>query len=272
VSLGHATREDTLPYLRRWYERWSAVEPRLAELDAGLDPEDRRADLALVDAALDAPPQDAHDALVRGLEEGRAAAAIADDLVAAAALRVLRFDVAHDADPDIAEAWLWATHRLTFAVAARTAVERWPDPRRLRFLLQSLAFTRSGRKMDGAAAPEPREAAGCAAAVVAFDPAAAVAAARRELDEAPNVLRSDLLRLSLQDRFVEPIHVAHALKTTVAAWESWDRMVGHPHRAAPVLAAVRHLASRRAERTVQTQARRAWAFVAHDVRLRKLTQ
>ena len=59
-----------------------------------------------------------------------------------------------------------------------------------------------------------------------------------------------------------------ALKTTVAALQ----LHGWTGDATGVLATVRMLATRRGERGVQAQARRAVRWVAEGVRIKKLTQ
>ena len=76
-------------------------------------------------------------------------------MVIAGAKRLLRFDVALDADPTVAENWLYATHRITFASAVRQALTQFDDPRRLRFLFHAVAFIHSGRKMDLATDARP---------------------------------------------------------------------------------------------------------------------
>src|SRR5262249_28127283 len=144
------------------------------------------------DAVLDGTVAAAVDTVASALARGVPAAPVARALVAAAAHRLLRFDERWDADPEVAESWLWATHRLTFASAVRNAVLRFPSAAGLRFVFQATAFIHSGREMDAPLAlrlpsgevdvPEP--AGGDAVAAVissvrARDSAAAVSAARR---------------------------------------------------------------------------------------------
>lgn len=256
VSLAFATREDTLPYMRAWFRRWEA------EREAPW-PEDAQPDLSpLTAAALDAAPKDALAALTAARDAGATAVAVAEALAVAAAHRLLRFDPAVAENPDVAEDWLWASHRLTFAVAVREAVATWGDRRRFDLLHQSLVFTRTGRGMDGPAPSVAPRAGDAIASIEAWDPEAAVAGAAAGYD------RHALVELSWQDRFEDPIQVAHALKTTLAAIQLHD-WTGDD---TGVLAAVRMLATRRRERRPQAQARRAVRWVADGTRIKKLTQ
>ncbi|MFG0320511.1 MAG: Rieske (2Fe-2S) protein, partial [Planctomycetota bacterium JB042] len=256
VSAVMATREDTLPYMRGYFARFdeaAGTEEALARLAGGSGAHHDRA--ALRAAVLDAErPAAAVDALVDALAAGSAPSEVAKDLVVAAAHRLLRFDEAHDRDPDVAEGWLWATHRLTFAAAVRHATLGYAEPDVVRFLLQSVAFTHSGRAMD--APPERRDA----------PPSAAdVEAAAADGGEAA-------LWRALESTFVRPIFVAHALKTTVVGLEEREALGDDPERDVPLGAALRFLAARPAERTVPAQAEVSRRFVMEGAIPKKLTQ
>jgi len=279
------TREDTLPYMRgyarRFEEHLAARAGGLAELwersgslATALDPAPLR------DAVLDGSLDEAFDALVAALEAGAAAVDVARALVGAAAQRLYRFDVAIDADPAVAETWLWATHRLTFASAVRNAVERFDSPDALRFLLQAVAFVHSGAPMD--APPERRHqpaarsigVAEVVGAIAGRDLATAVDGTLGLLDDVEGLalLRRTLEDLALSDPLVRPIAVVHVIKTLLAAFEEFDGMAEHPDRAWPLLAVVRFLASPVVERRVNEAVARSIRWVAEGEMPRKLTQ
>jgi len=275
ASLVLATREDTLPYLKGYFVDQADVEARPAPPEPPPPlPRDLRR------AILDGSRAEALDALKADLRLGHRLEDLAAEGVAAAAHRLLRFDTAVAADPDISENWLWASHRLTFAAAARHAVRRWEDPRAVRFLFQSLAFVHSGKDMDlpperrtsvaprGPGAPDA-----VLAAIVAKDVDAAVGAAAQCLaGDRAHDLPDALIEWALDDTFVRPIVVAHALKTAVVAFEEREALGEDPDRDVAVLATVRFLASPIVERPVQALVRRSVRWVAEGIMPRKLTQ
>ena len=279
-AIGLGTREDTLPYMKGYFERFAPYEERLAELweKAGTAPD--FATDGLRDAVLDGSLDEAFGALVEALEAGASARALARALVVAAAQRLYRFDLAIEPDPDVSETWLWATHRFTFASAVRNAIERFDSPDALRFLLQAVAFVHSGRGMDAPAAerlpvtPMDLTAGEILEAVVSRDTGRAVAGVAAAVDD-PTVLaelRTGLEDLSLRDPLVRPIVVTHVVKTLVAAFEEFEELGGHPDRAWPLLAVTRFLASPVIERRVFEQVRRSIRWVAEGTMPRKLTQ
>jgi hypothetical protein len=279
VRVTWATREDTLPYLRGWFSRLAKVEDRLAGIQ--VRPEAEFDPIAFRNVVLEGRPGPSFDAVWGAIEAGVPAPTIARACVGAAAHRLLRFDLAVDRDPTVAETWLWATHRMTFAGAVRNAVERWDSPRALRLLVQTVAFTASGHKMD---APEqdrvdvtPAGAGDVAAVVAAIEARDAVTAVAETaaylVAEQPIAPLAEALEdLSIADRFVRPITIAHAIKTTIAGREEYEAMAGHPDRDVPVLAAVRLLASPVVERRVQESVTRSVRWVVHGEMPRKLTQ
>lgn len=279
-AIGLGTREDTLPYMSGYFRRFAEYEPRLAELweRAGTDRDFDACELR--DAALDGNLDQAFAALMAAFEAGAEPRELARALVSAAAQRLFRYDLEIDPDPDIAENWLWATHRFTFASAVRNAVERFDSPDALRFLVQALAFVHSGAAMD--APPERRLAIEPLAsspteilmAVAGRDAAAAVGGTRALCADPAGLvqLREALEDLSLRDPLVRPIVVTHLIKTLVAAFEEFDALADHPDRAWPLLAAVRFLASPVIERRVFEQVRRSIRWVAEGQMPRKLTQ
>jgi len=276
-----ATREDTLPYMRGWFRRLGAVEPELegvhrrARAQTPFDPAATR------DAVLSGTPDEAFDAVWEPLREGVPGREVACALVGAAAHRLDRFDLAIERDPLVAESWLWATHRLTFASAARNAQERLDAPEALRFLFQAAAFVHGARALDVAleqhVEPEPieAEAGEVVAAITDGERELAVArvkgylASERPLDELARALED----LCLADPLVRPIVVAHALKTTFAALEEVRALApDHPDRERPLVAAVRFLASPVIERRVAQTVATSIRWVARGEIPRKLTQ
>ncbi len=272
------TREDRLPYMRGYFARVQSHVDDFARIESrdGVDWDG----IALRDAVLDGSTAEAMDAVWAALMRGVGAETVARDLVAAAGHRLLRFDARWDADPEVAENWLWATHRFTFASAVRHAVRRHHHPGRLHFLFQAAVFIHSGRPMDAPApAMPPASAPGASMqllieAIEARRSEEAVTIARALLaDETSWVpLQRQLEALCQSDRFVLPIVVTHAIKTTLAAIDEREALHGHPDRDVPVLGAIRFLASPVRERDLQMQVQRSLQWVVDGRVPRKLTQ
>lgn len=108
VGLAYATREDTLPYMRRWFG-----EPLTTD---GGD---------LLDALRGGVRSEVLPALGAALERGDRAKA-ADELIVAGAWRAEQFDEALPADPTVDEDWLSATHRFTAALAVAELLDHVP--------------------------------------------------------------------------------------------------------------------------------------------------
>jgi len=270
--IGVGAREDTLPYMRSYFSRFAEVQPVLGasrpEVSVKLD-ELRR-------AALDGSSEEAVEGLSCALRAGIDPERIAMALVSAAAERLFRFDLEVDFDPNVQEGWLWATHRLTFASAARLALRRHRSPEALWLLAQTLAFTHSGRGMDTPPArrfeviPEPASAEDVIASILAKDPIRAVGRAAFHLrNERPfSELRRALLDACTRDIFVRPIYLAHALKTTAVALSEYEV---NPDETL-ILAAVRFLASPAQERLVRRDVTAAIRWIADGKPPCKLTQ
>jgi len=276
VVLG--TREDTLPYMEGYFRRLRASEGELAAIHARArgGPDVELDVAAFRSAVLEGTREEALEMLWGALEQGVSPREIARTLVAAAAHRLWRFDVAVDADRDVVETWLWATHRFTFASAVRNALERFDSPDALRFLVQATAFVHSGRPLDREAFELPEAADGDAEDVITAirtrhaERAVALTRgllARGHADE----LRRGAFELCLDDPLVRPIVVTHAIKTLTAAFEESDALAEHPDRDMPILATVRFLASPLVERRVREAAIRARRWVVEGRMPRKLT-
>ena len=134
------------------------------------------------------------------------------------------------------------------------------------------------QRLPAAGSAEPADTGDAVAAVIAAvqarDGAKAVEGARTALmhAETRDALRHALLEHSLRGRFVLPIFTAHAIKTTVAAFEEHAALDGDPDRDVPVLAAVRFLASPVRENDLHATVEAALRWVVDGKVPRKLTQ
>lgn len=208
----NSTREDTLPPWKPFRDRLDALDDELAAWWAGGGPSPRTPA-----ASAPAPTQGAEPALERlfttildgqgrelvaelaaALRQGWSIDTLCGVVVAAAAERFGRFDVAIDRDPEVQDGWLFVTHTLTHAAAVRSllaeeALSGEAGPRLLRLLFFAARFVHGARPLDrGAVAGQPAPAAtttpGCAdaesilQAVRERDPELAAARARVWLD------------------------------------------------------------------------------------------
>ena len=285
AGIVYGTREDTLPYMQPYANFVREVESQFADVYSS--ERDTTASDAALDhvraAVLDGKPREACESVWGALTAGTRPERIAEALVGCAAERLLRFDDSLDRNPDLAENWLWATHRFTFASAVRNALLRFRSPDALRFLFQSVMFTNSGRAMDlEPAARFSRDAAASSASVDDILDAVREHDARRATCMMASYLeaRSPLvpLREAIEDRLLEdrphvrPIVVAHAIKTSQAAFEEFGVLPHERDRETCLLAAVRLLASPLAERRVHEIVRTSIAWVEEGQVRRKLTQ
>lgn len=276
-SIGVGTREDTLPYMRSYFRRFEAVESELSSLFDKHDPDAPFDVERFRHIVLEGSTQEACDALFSALRARVSPERIAISLVGAAAERLFRFDLDIERNLGVAENWLWATHRFTFASAVRNAVLRHKTPKSLRLLVQTLAFTHTGRKMDSPVerrcdvTAESASVDDVVASLASKDPNRAVRRIVGYLDSGAPIadLRRAVFRYCTRDPFVRPIYVAHAVKLSVAAFEEYET---HGDRA-PLLGAARFLASpivneRRVERSITQSIR----WVADGQTPKKLTQ
>ncbi|MDP6424325.1 MAG: Rieske 2Fe-2S domain-containing protein [Planctomycetota bacterium] len=279
--IGVGTREDTLPPWTPFRARLHEIEPGFEEMlsfQDGDGPEGWSRD-AFVAAVTDGKDAEAFEAIAASLRLGVPISQMIEGLVLAASERLLRFDVAHDANPGVQDGWLFATHILTYANAVRAAMQRHRGPRSLRHLFFLARFINKAKTLDNA--PETRgilvkirlrETRTDALAQIvdhirrkqtgeAVSLVLKYLSRRRDLDR----LRSALLDLALADSSaVRPIIVAHMIKTTIAAFDECnhfderDKMRSHP-----VLALTRFLASPVVERFTARQSHEAVNFVVH---------
>ncbi len=265
-SIGVGTREDTLPYMRAYFKRLDAVSSELYAAYAQEKPRpDAPFDLErLQHLVLEGSADEACHALFSALRDGVSVERIAAVLVRAASERLFRFNLDIERSLDVAENWLWATHRFTFASAVRNAMVRHPTPKSLRFLVQTVAFTNTGKKMDAPIEqrlpihPEKMSVSEIVAALRHKDGERAVRglAAHAEENASINELRREIFRYCTKDPFVRPIYVAHAVKVAAAAFEEY---AAHGDRFA-LYGMARFLASpviceRRVERSISQSVR-----------------
>jgi nitrite reductase/ring-hydroxylating ferredoxin subunit len=257
----NGTREDLLPEWT-WFRRIAEAGPS----PAWREPRAAGDASALLSLLCDGERSEALRAVVRALDELPVEQVI-DAISAAAAERLLRFDVAIDGDHTVQEGWLDVTHALTFAAATRAAIARWRSPEAWRLVLFAARFVVNARVLDGerpAWSPstgdvEPSQ---IAAAVAERHASEALSLTSRYLASHDDVtpLCHALEDLCLNDGRTRPIVVAHAIKTTLAAFDEHAAMTG-PHATLPVLAAVRLLASPIQERRVARLSHEAVRFV-----------
>ncbi len=274
-----STREDTLPYMKPYADRLGTLEPELAALHEGLVGNEKFDGDRLAFSVLDGNAKEALDALEEALRAGASVQSIARGLVAAAAQRFLRFDPKVEADPDVAETWIWVTHRFTYASAVRNVVDRLQTPAAIRYLFHALAFIHTGRRMDQR--PPERDRFLPASGTV-DDMLAAIRGGDRigAVNQALGILEAGqaaALRLALEDFLladpaVRPIVWTHLLKTVTAAWDEYDHVHGHPDGNAAILAVVRMLASHPKERSLAGQVRTSLRWVVEGIIPKKLTQ
>ena len=291
-SLAASAREETIPsyselraslakideQLPRWYESWGTAELEVSQRDA------------LLREILDGRLTDALDALARALDAGVAPDALARTMVIAASERLLRFDIAIDADPMTQEGWLDITHTLTFANATRVALTRYRDPRALRFLFFAAQFVHRMGPLDLPAtsrlalreqSTSPADLAdgtaqsleGVIEAVKTRLPRETVLRAAAYLAEGGDAgaLHSALEDVILADHGTEPIFIDHYIKTLTAAWDEYRTLDGDPFQDRPLLAAARFMASPICERRLAHLTEDALRFVVEGKTPRRLT-
>lgn len=226
-ALGHARREDLLPYMRSFVRELASVDlASVAEAptEAGWSPPDR-----LRRALLGADRAEVVRAAQAAACEGGGVRGLLDAVSAAACERLLRYDPR----PEIASlrrdfGWLDVSHTLTLTAAARWAWEAEPGPAAARLaFFAAFLVSYSGRPGYATLPPEVADPA-------PPDPA-------------------ELAREALSDRAGSLIMSAHLVKTSAAA----VREATATGRTAPLAAAARFLEGPRRDRFVALEVRRA---------------
>ncbi len=275
-----STREDTLPPWNAFRARLAETEPKFAALFA-LQSErvprewDRDSFLTYV---LDGTDGEAFAAITGSLSAGVPLETLMDLLVIAASERVGRFDVAHDANVEVQDGWLFVTHILTYGHAVRLAVQRHRDARALRHVYYLGRFINQAKALD-----LPPEGRGLLAKIrikeTLHDCLVQIAdfIRRKETPEAVSLvlkfvarkrpiekLRAMFLDLALEDSAAtRPIIVAHLIKTAIVAFDEFDRLEGDPMQTHPLLALTRLFASRVVERSTARRCFEASGFVEY---------
>lgn len=240
---------------------------------------------ALQREVLDGKIADALSAVARGLSEGVAPESIADALVGASAERLLRFDIAIDADPTLQEGWLDVTHTVTFADAVRKTLERFREPSVIRLLFFAAHFVHRMGPLDQPALARQKRASGNGVPEATLesvlecvrlrDPEKVVAHADRYLGEADEgqvrALREALEDLIVGDHGNRAIFVAHQIKMLRTAFEEREHLCGDPAERSVVLATLRFLASPIYERRLASLTNDAFRFVVEGTTPRRLT-
>jgi hypothetical protein len=278
-SIVNGTREDRLPGWSSMNQSLGALENELSELYSGCtvqaDP-DWNGAAELAEVLLDGRRADVFTVLTRAIRDRASLTAIVDVLSHAAALRMLRFNVAHDQDIGVQNSWLSVTHIQTFASAIRQAIQRVDDPCLIRMVFHSARFINNAKALDveeqyrldlGPTVHRGLEP--LMAAISEGEPQAAVgmAAAWIQSGDDLSTLQEALEDLVIHDPLTRPIVVAHAIKGTVVAFEEYAA-TGDPM---PVLALVRLLSSPIRERNTERVTREAIAFVTEGKVPRSLT-
>lgn len=263
ISLTYATREDTLPYMRKAF-----AEIQAADIDAlaaaAVDPTWSGRDELV--AALTDSPQAAIAAAIDAAHAGAGVIGLIDAVTLAVSERLLGYDLAVDFDPKIEFGWLDITHGLTYANAARWLWERRPGPQAARLALHTVFLCHdTGRAQrwevyQPQPVPEPAgkfDADDFSSAVLHGHADRAVAIALAAGPDDLRLLGETLARCSLADRSASWIVTAHVVKLAQAARIEADAIGS----AVPLAAAARFAAAPRLERFVARNVAAAIDFV-----------
>jgi nitrite reductase/ring-hydroxylating ferredoxin subunit len=265
-----STRYDRLPYMREFVSAWKAADLDLGALLAGqrrdrADHEGNGFDrVGLRRDLLDGSPADTLDGLRHGLEAGTPVPVLLDEVAAAAAERLGRFDIDLDTDDTNEWGWLDVTHTLTYTDALRWAWSVDPSPEVLRGLFHAAWFVQWTGRLD-AREPVPvrpartGDAGEVLAAIRRRDPEGAVATVTG-YDGPAGPLERALAQAAAEDNSSAPIMVAHTVKTTRAAIEE-SRVLGGATGRVPLASTARFLAAPKRERFTYQATLEAIAFV-----------
>lgn len=272
----NGTREDTLPPWAAFRARLDGLEPELAALradGASVHWEPR----PFVDALLDGDGAAFFDTLAGELRRGVSPDELTLAIGAAAGERIARFDPELDRSIECQDGWLFVTHTLTFANAVRHGLARTAAPDALRLCAFAARFVHGMRPLDRAErepgpAPARADVADVLAAVAERRARDAVELGRaylRDGGDRDGRLERALGQATLADGPVRPIVAAHAIKTTVAAFEE-HRALRSSRRAGlrvladrPILGLLHFLSSPITERSRARIAHEAVRFVGH---------
>lgn len=274
TTIVYGTREDTLPYFRRFGREVEAVDladlaRRMSVDDVSPSERDGRP-TALRDVLLGDDRAAAATMTLAAVADGAPLDHVLDDIVDAVTERLLRHDTTVEADLDDDFNWLDITHGLTYAHAVRFHLARQRAAGRLQLdgdddaarrsatlerrveLLRLVLFCAFQGNWTGR--HEWHSLVGVPVLPAGFDDPDAMVATGSALDR----LAVELQRRAFDDVHATNIHIVHAVKTSRAgALEA--RRTGDPR----VLAAVaRYFDGPRQERGVRAATHRAIEFVA----------
>lgn len=265
----NGTREDLLPEWRSLHTHLDALNSEWDSLytatTTAADPSWAGSD-ALTAAVLDGSRSEAFSALTEALRNRAPIRSIIGALNEAAGHRMIRFDVAHDANVSVQDSWLSVTHIQTYMAALRHAADRFDHPDLLRLVYFGAMFCHKGKGLDKGEAErfdlQPSAHAGLEALVGAIaqkrtEEAIQATTAWLASGEDITPLKHALMDLCVRDAVVRPIVVAHLIKTTVVAFEE-HAVSGSP---TPLLALIALFASPLTERRVHRVTSEAIAFV-----------
>lgn len=257
ISLTYATREDTLPYMRKALRAIDTVDLdalAAAPVDPGWN-DDGTLRSALLDGS-----EAAIESAVAAVHDGAGIPGIIDAVSLAVSERMLRYDpdVEFDASADFG--WLDITHGLTYANAARWLWQRVPGPATARLALFTVFLChdagrgeRWGLYPTDRVVPEPA-AGDIQQAIFGGRPDDAVAHA---LHGDPAEVGEALVRTSLLDRSTSWIVTAHVVKLAQAARVEAAATDSN----LPLAAAARFAAAPRLERFVAANVMQALDFI-----------
>jgi hypothetical protein len=242
--------------MRRYLTAWRSAEPDLHALVSR--PRNAASDWAadreaLHKSLLDGLPEDVFTAIHGALTAGIPVPALIDEVAAAAATRLGRFDIDLDTDDASDAGWLDVTHTLTYANALRWAWQADPSPEVLRGLLHAAWFVQwtsqfDAKESQGAAPVRPSQGDDPNAVLTAIrtkDPEGAVALIKG-FDGPQETIEKAIAQAAAEDNSTAPIMVAHAVKTARSAIEE-SRV---QKNRAPLAAVARFLAAPKRERFV----------------------
>ena len=257
ISLTYATREDTLPYMRKALREIDGVD--LDALAAAPADPAWTGGPALRAALLDGP-EAAIGAAVAAVRDGAGVEGLIDAVSLAVSERLLRYDPEIEFDTGSDFGWLDITHGLTYANAARWLWQRVPGPAIARLALFTVFLChdagrgeRWGLYPTDRALPEP--APGDVQHAI-FE--------RRPDDAVAHALHGDassvgeaLVRTSLLDRSTSWIVTAHIVKLAQAARVEAEATGSN----LPLAGAARFAAAPRLERFVAANVAAALDFI-----------
>lgn len=273
-QIAWGTREDRLPYMRKFRLKLAKVLPELERLfekqknaskEGIWEGED-----ALFDRIVGDSMEQGFEGVLAALENGIHFDRIVSVISQAASERLLRFDPRIDKNPYREEGWLDVTHLLTYANAVREAYAAEPCAEMIRGLFMAAWFVHYVHHLD--APPELRFKYeplgkgfggehlmdGLKIALEERYAQAAVAYAEAYLEGGNDIgaLRAMLLRYAVEDSAAVDIVLAHHIKTMAAAFAESAAMAGPgpKRRFWPVLSAVRFMASPKVERFLMKNA------------------